>query len=378
MRTIAGDEAVLAQIRRFAEAGFGVVDFVNSHPELAHREFECAAHLSGLLESAGYRIERGVAGMSTAFTATLDGALPGDTVGIVAMYDAVPLVAPSGDIIPTHACGHGQIAGGVATAALAFAALRDELAGRIVIVGCPADEIHAPETRARGGGKALTAQAGVWDEMDYALYTHPEFIDTVSLASRWMQRQRIHVSGARTLKPASETPGSLKLLHAVSSYVADADPWNIMLERLVVDGDVEERTGLVSDATFLVFAETERELDELIGDLRERMPEGAWTSGPKVRGVQPHPAVTEAVAETFAVMGKEFVADPPALPFATDFGNISHRVPSGLIGVGAPGGWAFHTVEGREQFAAEGARAVAVEIASVLALTAVRLSRPAS
>lgn len=374
--TIVSDAALLAKVEAFEEAGFGVIDFVNSHPELAHCEFECAAHLTELLERAGYRVDRGIAGMATAFTATLDGAHEGKTVGIVVMYDAVPLVAPSGDLLPAHACGHGQIAGGVVVAALALASLREGLSGRVVVVGCPADEIHAPETRARGGGKALTADAGIWDEMDYALYTHPEFIDTVSLASRWMQRQRVHVSGKRTLESTAGTPAPLNLLHAVSSFLADSNPWNMMLERLVVDGDVEEETGLVADATFLVFADSEHELKGLIQDLHEHIPTGVWTAGPMVQGVRPHSLATAAVAEAFSVIGKEFVDEPPALPFATEFGNISHRVPSALVGVGAAGGWAFHTVEGATQFASDEARGVATDIARVLALSVVRLVQP--
>ena len=67
-------------------------------------------------------------------------------------------------------------------------------------MGCPADEIHAPNAALRGGGKALSAEAGLWDDVDAALYAHPEFIDTVSLESRWMYGLSLVVSGARSLE----------------------------------------------------------------------------------------------------------------------------------------------------------------------------------
>ncbi len=67
-----------------------------------------------------------------------------------------------------HSCGHGVIAGSVVAAALALADHRDQLAGKLVVFGCPADEIHAAGTVARGGGKALSVEAGLWDEMDVA------------------------------------------------------------------------------------------------------------------------------------------------------------------------------------------------------------------
>src|SRR5205814_947894 len=154
-----------------------------------------AAHAAGALERAGFRLERGPAGMATAFRATLTGARPGRSIGMVVLYDAVPAVRPDGRIEPVHSCGHGPIAGGVVAAALALASLRAGLAGAVQVVGCPADEIHAPGSVERGGGKALTAEAGIWDAVDAALYAHPEFIDTVSLRSLWMRRVDARVAG---------------------------------------------------------------------------------------------------------------------------------------------------------------------------------------
>ena len=73
-----------------------------------------------------------------------------------------------------------------------------------------------------------------------------------------------------------------------------------------------------------------------------------------------------------------FVTDPPPLPFATDFGNISWRVPAALIGVGREGGWAFHTDEGAAEFASDDGVEIALVAAKVLALSAARLTEPVS
>jgi hypothetical protein len=108
------------------------------------------------------------------------------------------------------------------------------------------------------------------------------------------------------------------------------------------------------------------------------VPFGAWSEGKTVQGVKPDPGVTEAVAAAFRAAGRTgFVTDPAPLPFATDFGNISHALPSALIGVGREGGWAFHADEGATQFASEDGFEAAQTIANVLALAAVRLGAPA-
>src|SRR5204862_5454611 len=98
------------------------------------------------------------------------------------------------------------IAAGVITTALALADLRDELPGSLVVFGCPADEIPAPLTVERGGGKAVSAAAGLWDGIDAALYAHPEFVDTVFRGSRWMRRDRAMVTGTRSLTGEPEAP----------------------------------------------------------------------------------------------------------------------------------------------------------------------------
>jgi hypothetical protein len=87
----------------------------------------------------------------------------------------------------------------------------------------------------------------------------------------------------------------------------------------------------------------------------------------------PDEAVRSAVARAFEAAGREFVADPPQLPFATDFGDISCRLPSALIGIGRPGGWEFHTDTGARQFASPEGFEAAMATASVLALSVVEL-----
>ncbi len=365
------DADVLTAIDMRRDALEEVMGFVQAHPELGHEEQQTSAHLAARLEEAGLAVERGIAGMDTAFRAILDGARAGKTVGLAMLYDAVPSVTTDGALRPVHSCGHPAIAAGVVTAASALAAVRTQLAGRVVVVGCPADEIHAPRTRQIGGGKALTAARGVWDDMDAALYAHPEFIDTVSLASLWMRRDRLHVAGTRSLR-ADRPQEPLRALRGLMKAASESDPARLMLEHVELDGDVEEGTGLVLDATVLYFGSNEADIAATAATTRADAG-GEWTEGMLVQGVAPDAAVTAAVADAFAALGKHFVADPPALPFATDFGNISRRVPSALIGVGRPGGWAFHTPLGARQFASPDAVECALDIARVLALAALRV-----
>src|SRR3954451_24484755 len=195
------DRAVLDAVAAHDSDIQAISAFVLAHPELAHEEHGTSRELADRLERAGYRVERGAGGIPTAFRAELATGRPGGTVGLLAVYDAVPAHrASDGATVATHSCGHSAQSAGVLGAALALADLRDSLTGTVVVVGCPADEIHAPETQRLGSGKALTAARGVWDSVDAALYAHPEFLHAVWSESLWMRRETAVVSGGRTLR----------------------------------------------------------------------------------------------------------------------------------------------------------------------------------
>ncbi len=368
-------QAVLEAVAAQADAIAATSRFVHDHPELGHEEHECSGYLCDALAAGGLEVERGVGGMQTAFRATLRGASPGRTTGLVCLYDAVAAVRPDGRTDAVHSCGHGPIAGGVTGAALALSELRADLAGSVVVMGCPADEIHAPGTIERGGGKALSVEAGLWDGVGAALYAHPEFIDTVSLESRWLRRATATVAGTRSLRTADQP--ALQAALAALETIRPLVPDDVMLERLEYEGDVEEETGLVLKATFLLFGDEQQGVEAGLGLVRAALPEATWELGRLYEAIRPDDRVTAAVASAFRTVGHDFVEDPPRLPFATDFGNISRRCAGALIGVGREGGWAFHTDQGAEQFASADGDDAALTIAKVLALAAVELCQPA-
>jgi metal-dependent amidase/aminoacylase/carboxypeptidase family protein len=367
------DQRILAAVESKRDAALAAHRFVHEHAELSHEEHECAGYLCDVLEEAGLEVERGVAGIETAFRATLRGARDGRTVGLVALYDAVPVFRPDGTIEAVHSCGHDAIAGGVVATALALSDLRQDMPGSLVVFGCPGDEIPAPLTVERGGGKAVTAAAGLWDGVDAALYAHPEFEDTVFLRSRWMRRDRAMVTGTRSLAGQPEAP--IDAVLAAVEAVKSLPPADAIVEHIALDGDVEDGGGLAVRIHFLLRSDEEPGLDELAAPLREALPNAVWSSDPVVCGLRADAEVTRAVKEAVVALGGDFNDDPGRLPFGTDFGNVSQRVPSALVGVGRRGGWAFHTDEGAEQFAQDGEEC-ALSLARVLALASSRLLPP--
>ena len=107
------------------------------------------------MTTAGFEVRRNVAGMETALAASF-GSGPFH-VALCAEYDALPAVG--------HACGHNVIAATSVGAAVALAAVADELGLRVTLLGTPAEE--------GGGGKLLLIEAGEFDGVHAALMVHP-------------------------------------------------------------------------------------------------------------------------------------------------------------------------------------------------------------
>lgn len=98
---------------------------IAADPELSFEEHQASAAICKMLEDGGFVVDRGAAGLVTAFTAT---AGAGDfTVGICVEYDALPGIG--------HACGHHLIAGASVAAALSLLPMVDELGITIKVIG---------------------------------------------------------------------------------------------------------------------------------------------------------------------------------------------------------------------------------------------------
>ena len=144
----------MSLVAPYAERLWDVALALHRDPETAFDEHRAVDRLCA--ELSGFTIDRGVAGMPTAFTARHGtGARP--KVALLLEYDALPGLG--------HACGHNLIAAAGLGAALAVRDALPTVDGTLLVVGSPAEE--------GGGGKIIEVAHGVFDDVDAALMFHP-------------------------------------------------------------------------------------------------------------------------------------------------------------------------------------------------------------
>ena len=150
-----------------------MVDQVFSYSELGFQEFETSKYLTGLLEQNGFKVERGVAGLPTAFVARWGSGKP--VISLGSDIDGIPQAGQKPgvgyqDAIVGGAPGHGEghnsgMPLNVAAAIVVKKIMeREKLPGTLVLWPGVAEEQMA--------GKAFLVRAGVFKDVDITLFTH--------------------------------------------------------------------------------------------------------------------------------------------------------------------------------------------------------------
>ena len=120
-------QAALAAIDRYADLLCGVSDKIWDFAELSLQESRSADLYCAELEKLGFTVERGIAGIDTAFCAKWGSGKP--VIGILAEYDALSGLSQQAGVtepVPRtpggcgHGCGHNLLGAGSMAAALAI------------------------------------------------------------------------------------------------------------------------------------------------------------------------------------------------------------------------------------------------------------------
>lgn len=142
--------------------------------EPGYQETKSSQLLADYLQSHGFKVERGVASIPTAFTATFGSGDP--VIGILGEYDALPGLAQTAEPERElrdgtngygHGCGHHLfgVASASASVAIAQQIKQGKLKGTVRFYGCPAEE--------GGSAKVFMVQAGLFKDCAAVLHWHP-------------------------------------------------------------------------------------------------------------------------------------------------------------------------------------------------------------
>jgi amidohydrolase len=303
---------------------------ISEYAELALQERRTCETLSGFLARRGFRIERGIAGMETAFRAERVFGRGKPAVAFLCEMDALPGIG--------HACGHNIVGVSSACAAAVLAEFGEGRfrSGRVVAIGTPAEET--------GYGKPRLIEAGVFRGIDAAMMVHPS--SRRHVAKGYLALHKIRMTYLGKASHAAAYPehginaldGVLLLFQGVAALRQHL-PETVRVHGIVTEGGhapniVPER----AQAYFYVRGEDDGELADSVRRVKECARGAARATGCRLvleegpytlSAMKANPVLAGAYRRALTHLGLEESGAPTNRNRgSSDIGNVSKVVPA--------------------------------------------------
>jgi amidohydrolase len=326
---------------------------LHQHPEVSGAEERTAGVVAERLQALGFEVRTGVGGFGV--VGILHGAKPGPTIAFRADMDAVRSNAPDPvefrSLTPgvRHICGHDvHVTVGIAIAE-GLAAVREDLAGSVMLVFQPAEE------RATGARAMLADDVFGSTDPDaiFALHTAPLPVGQLGTKAGGMMAGRdmvqVVVSGSGDLDAAAD---SVRMLITSVSNIslqeaAQAAPDGFLLAQVFPVGgtgssDRRIVRAQVTTASSEVRAQAKKTILERLENLRfaDVVIEPTYQERVMAGVTNDSSLVSRANMSISTVLGEEAVVQIEGVPpaFSEDFGSFQDDVPGVMyfLGVSNP------------------------------------------
>ncbi len=298
---------------------------IHDNPELQFQEHRAVALLTEELAREGFAVQRPVAGLDTAFVASIGRGKP--AVAFLAEYDALPSLG--------HACGHNLMAVWALGAGIALKRALPDLQGTIQVIGTPAEE--------GGGGKVIMGEAGVFRGLDAAIILHAK--DTTYLEQGFlaMNLYQVEFFGKSAHAAASPEEG-ISALDAVMQVFFSVNAWRQMLKpdarvhgSITHGGDAPNIIPEYASAKFILRAREQAYLEEMDRRFRNIVEGASLATGARAQltiqssysAMASNPALIEQLRQNMEALGIQYEDAPVGSGTgSSDIGNVSQLVPA--------------------------------------------------
>ena len=146
---------LLKFIDEYSKKMIEMSNYLYHNPEIAGEEYQALKLLTDELENHGFKIKKGVSGITTSFIATYNCMNKGPSIAFLSEYEALPSLG--------HGSGHNITSIISAGAAIAISKLADRISGKILCIGTPGES--------KFNSKLLMANDGIFNNVDIVMIT---------------------------------------------------------------------------------------------------------------------------------------------------------------------------------------------------------------
>jgi amidohydrolase len=303
-----------------------ISEYIYHNPELGNQEFKAVEILTSFLEEHHFTVEKEFLNIKTAFRATFDSKKEGPTIGYLCEYDALPEIG--------HGCGHNMIGPMSAGAGVLLSKIVDEVGGRIIVYGTPAEETD--------GAKVILAENGVFDELDVAMMAHPasETIrsgDTIALYPlQFTYKGKTAHAAASPHEGINALNSVIQLFNGIDALRQHVTP-DVRMHGIITSGGVA--ANIVPDeavAQFYFRAATKETLEDVVEKVKKIAEGAALMTGATLSmeryelpydNLVTNENLSEAFNENLRMLGITEIKEKKSAG-SSDIGNVSHITPT--------------------------------------------------
>ena len=300
---------------------------IHEQPELSGAEHIAANLHMRLLRKRGFFILHPFLDLDTAFWAEYDSGIPGPSVAYLAEYDALPGIG--------HGCGHNLLGAVSTVSGIALSRVVERSGGRVVVVGCPAEETN--------GAKVRMASAGVFENIDAAMLAHPYKHFQASGSSAALEALRFEFYGREA--HAADSPeagvnalaGVLELFQTVK-ILRNNLPKGASINGVITHGGtVANLIPKYACAEFHLRGRNGTQVGRMSEELQRQAKEIAAQIGARVecshyeadyQNMVTNQALSQAFLEYLRRLGREKIWPSEDSRFSLDMGNVSQVCPA--------------------------------------------------
>lgn len=297
------------------------------HPELGNEEYRSMEVLVDYLKKHQFDVETGLVDVPTSFRAEFTSEKPGPTVAYLAEYDALPGIG--------HGCGHNLIAATSVGAGIALSKMIEEVGGKVVILGTPAEETN--------GAKVPMAAQGVFDDIDVAMMAHPGGVSEESGATLAIDAIQFAFTGKTSHASAAPEEGInaldgvIQLFNGINA-LREHVPSDVRMHGIISQGG--EAANVVPGyavAQFYFRAETRSTLDDIVKKVKKIAEGASAISGATVEisnyelsndNLVTNQHLSERFIDNLKAITDESIEPAGKAGGSSDIGNVSHVVPA--------------------------------------------------
>ena len=361
-------DKILNEVQSVSDLLFDIAKYLYENPELGYEEHLACKRLTDELKAKGFSVEENICNLSTAFKAVYDSGKEGASVAYFCEYDALPTVG--------HACGHNLISTMSLGAAIGLKAVIDDIGGKIIVFGTPAEET--------GGGKVEMTDANIFEGITVGIMAHPNTVTEESGTSMAIRPIRFQFTG----KPAHAAAAPEKGINALDAVIFLFNAVNALRQHVTRDvmfhgiithgGAAPNITPEFAEAYFYVRAAKKSVLNDAVKRVEECAYGAEKMTGAKVEiiyepafdDLNTNTVLSEAFNNNLLSYGEKEVKKAGSGVGSIDIGNVSYSIPCihPWIGLGDEE-LVLHTREFAARTVAEDVKDIVVRTAAAMAAT---------